>query len=970
MKQFVILLISASSLTATTINIPADYSTIQEGINASADGDTILVAPGTYTENLILENEIVLASHAIYDDIEFEFYNNENINNTVISGIQNGSCLIVRDGDIQPTILGFTFQDGTGTSMLINNDCAQKQERSGGAILIYKAYPTINYNRFMNNGLTGDTGQNTTNGGAISHFADDDIEFDEDRNHANQSNSNSRDIPEELNIQNNYFENNSSGDGENFYSYGYDGSIDVSGSVFENIDCESSTVNDFVLRSIEDEADYIQNDISGNCIDENAYYVSPSGDNSNAGSESAPFRSIVHALTMVKQESDEVTTIHIGPGVYSKASTNEVFPIILPDNVHLIGVEMETTILDAAADVNNQSGVLIIKEVENVHVANLTLTGGYSESHGCTGGGALLLTANDMFNNDYNVIGTIDVVIENVIVENSHSYNGGGVSVFRVDGAELNNLIIRNNQASALGGGMFIYVSSLDMSNVDVNNNESLGLFGENNDMGHGGGIFLASGSGTYNNMTITENYAPTHGGGIFSDASGSTWTLTNSIVSNNSADGSGGGLGWMNEANPTLDNVTISNNDAANSGGGIWMLSNGTIENCTITGNTAGTPDYGGGGIAAMWGGNPVINNCLIANNISTASNSSGGGVLVAWTDSFNMTGSTITNNSSNWNTINIFGTPATISNCTVTGNSTNQGSAIRSIMESQVSVINSIVWGNGTPSEVGAASGGTISVDYSDVQGGYGGYGNINSNPLFVDANDGDFFLQDGSPCIDAGIADLDGDGTEDISDYFDVAPDMGSHEFVTAVSGLQIYNQGTFVILVWNPTEDVQYYALERSTDPEFESDVMTQYVTQNTYTDNDLEFNVMYYYRVSAFVGNWSGWSNVVSVIIESVGLADGSEIPKSYKIHQNYPNPFNPVTTLRYDLPEDGLVNITVYDMMGRVIKNLVNVQQNAGYKSIQWNGTNNGGQSVSAGLYFYTIQSQDFVKTKKMILLK
>ncbi|MBT3960517.1 MAG: hypothetical protein HOB68_08140, partial [Candidatus Marinimicrobia bacterium] len=75
MKQFVIFSILASSLTATTINIPADYSTIQEGINASADGDTILVAPGTYTENLILENEIVLASHAIYDDIEFEFYN-------------------------------------------------------------------------------------------------------------------------------------------------------------------------------------------------------------------------------------------------------------------------------------------------------------------------------------------------------------------------------------------------------------------------------------------------------------------------------------------------------------------------------------------------------------------------------------------------------------------------------------------------------------------------------------------------------------------------------------------------------------------------------------------------------------------------------------------------------------------------------------------------------------------------------
>ena len=51
--------------------------------------------------------------------------------------------------------------------------------------------------------------------------------------------------------------------------------------------------------------------------------------------------------------------------------------------------------------------------------------------------------------------------------------------------------------------------------------------------------------------------------------------------------------------------------------------------------------------------------------------------------------------------------------------------------------------------------------------------------------------------------------------------------------------------------------------------------------------------------------------------------------------QNYPNPFNPVTSLRYDLPEDGLVNITIYDMMGRVVKRLVNSSQTAGYKSIK-----------------------------------
>ena len=96
----------------------------------------------------------------------------------------------------------------------------------------------------------------------------------------------------------------------------------------------------------------------------------------------------------------------------------------------------------------------------------------------------------------------------------------------------------------------------------------------------------------------------------------------------------------------------------------------------------------------------------------------------------------------------------------------------------------------------------------------------------------------------------------------------------------------------------------------------------------------------------------------------------SHYPVKYELKNCYPNPFNPVTTLRYDLPQDGLVNITIYDMMGRVVKTLVNSSQNAGYKSVQWNATNDRNEPVSAGLYLYTIQAGDFRQTKKMVLLK
>jgi hypothetical protein len=94
------------------------------------------------------------------------------------------------------------------------------------------------------------------------------------------------------------------------------------------------------------------------------------------------------------------------------------------------------------------------------------------------------------------------------------------------------------------------------------------------------------------------------------------------------------------------------------------------------------------------------------------------------------------------------------------------------------------------------------------------------------------------------------------------------------------------------------------------------------------------------------------------------------LPMAYNLYNAYPNPFNPVTTLQYDLPEDAIVNIIIYDMMGRIVKNLVSSQQNAGYKSIQWNATNNQGQPVSSGLYIYTIQASDYIQTKKMVLLK
>jgi hypothetical protein len=100
------------------------------------------------------------------------------------------------------------------------------------------------------------------------------------------------------------------------------------------------------------------------------------------------------------------------------------------------------------------------------------------------------------------------------------------------------------------------------------------------------------------------------------------------------------------------------------------------------------------------------------------------------------------------------------------------------------------------------------------------------------------------------------------------------------------------------------------------------------------------------------------------------IYNNAQIPKEYILNQNYPNPFNPVTTLRYDLPEQSDVTITIYNMLGRKVKTLVNSTQDAGFKSVIWDATNYQGNPVSAGVYLYKIQAGEYISTKKMVLLK
>ena len=181
-----------------------------------------------------------------------------------------------------------------------------------------------------------------------------------------------------------------------------------------------------------------------------------------------------------------------------------------------------------------------------------------------------------------------------------------------------------------------------------------------------------------------------------------------------------------------------------------------------------------------------------------------------------------------------------------------------------------------------------------------------------------------------------------------------------------------QDSSVILTWNPvvSDDLQYYRLQRSSDSLFSSIDAENFVTDITYTDGDVEWNQEYFYRVSAYLGYWTEQSNTTSILLGSLDLDEDAPLANFYKVYQNFPNPFNPVTTISYNLPKAESVSIVIYDMMGRLVRDLVSEYQSSGYKSIKWDATNNLGEPVSAGMYFYKVDFGELKQVRKMLYIK
>ena len=114
------------------------------------------------------------------------------------------------------------------------------------------------------------------------------------------------------------------------------------------------------------------------------------------------------------------------------------------------------------------------------------------------------------------------------------------------------------------------------------------------------------------------------------------------------------------------------------------------------------------------------------------------------------------------------------------------------------------------------------------------------------------------------------------------------------------------------------------------------------------------------------GSGTGWDFVTIKYGQPIGIQQiGTEIPANYKLEQNYPNPFNPATKFNFEIPKSGNVEINIFDVLGSLVETIYKGYKPAGKYTIDFDGS-----KLASGVYFYRIEAGEFIKSRKMVLVK
>ncbi len=409
-----------------------NFTTIQEGINASTDSDTVLVYPGTYYENLDFNGRnIVLAS------LELTTGNEQYIVSTVIDGQHSGSCIRIHNGETNAHIQGFTIQNGFGT---------QFWSRDGGGILVHdysSAYisnciitnniATLGGGIYARNGFLYVSGLNIFEnsagyGGAIYMADDSTIDFDNE------------------NLCNIY--NNNAGKGADLIVQDV-GHVDVivdTFSVFE----PSRYFAEYLEGSTYTFS--IQNNWME--LEPNDLYVAVDGVDTNSGlTPNEPLRNISWAVRKIQADEQNPRTVHVASGTYSWAANQQIFPIGCKEYVSIIGEDMENTIL-----INDYNPNAVIGDNLNgiIKISNFSIQ-----------------NDPEFYTTSIMYFWEVDSLrINNIIIQNNSNIRGIFMSAHSHN--EFNNIKVLNNIVSSINSSMYFSINTGYMKNVIIANNENI----------------------------------------------------------------------------------------------------------------------------------------------------------------------------------------------------------------------------------------------------------------------------------------------------------------------------------------------------------------------------------------------------------------------------------------------------------------------------------------------------------------
>ncbi len=524
------------------INIPGDYHTIQEGINATSTGDTVLVDTGTYVENIyFLGKNITVASHYL-TTLDTSY-----ISQTIIDGNHTGSVVYFLNAEDSTTLLcGFTIQNGAGyfdvhtettfgggiycngsspslKNLIITNN---QVDGGGGGIFILSSQPTLT------NIIAKNNTSNRGRGGGISIVISQ-VTFQNVMLKNNSSlfgggisiGSNCNLIFDSIHLCSIY--SNHAAVGKDIYSsYPVEIYLDTF-SVATPTNFYASPLQNFNLHILNNIVELIDVDL----------YVSPDGDNDNDGlSEETPLKTIYQAFSMILADSLHQHTVYLLEGTYGEYNA-ETFPVYIPDYIHLKGVDENNVVLDCSGTFES---VVYFNRNSSTKLSGLTITGGKG-MNGRSGGGIYCSNTNLNFENliikgngtlEYGggiyIRNGSDVTLKNLTITDNRSEYGGGGAIY----CQGSDVYIENSSIKDNGGSDCILVwfsSNIIFKNVLIANNES--------------GVIILQSNAHLINTTITGHEVDEGYGGISSSNSGII--SENTIFWNNTPTGISFGENW-----------------------------------------------------------------------------------------------------------------------------------------------------------------------------------------------------------------------------------------------------------------------------------------------------------------------------------------------------------------------------------------------------------------------------------------